>query len=238
MSALKQQVCSLPFSIFLGFPPLPCAELLAKHPEEAANAAKVRTLSPGKAQKRRLCAMTQYAVVVSSCLCLGAFHVCFTKNACQFILSANNYLPVSSMLPTHLQAWVARYSRDQTPATSELLTFLVQVCCALSRNLKCKVVHASHHLMPVTQTSCVCFNSHCACTYGVASMIAKRSCASTTMQCHNRAPQAAGVSHTVSVDEVEEGDADELASRLRAMVMEVGCDAIPSEGGCCCFALR
>lgn len=33
--------------------------------------------------------------------------------------------------------------------------------------------------------------------------------------------QAAGVDHTVSTDEVEEGDADELASRLRAIVMEV-----------------
>uniref|UniRef100_A0A7S3VIM3 SCD domain-containing protein n=1 Tax=Dunaliella tertiolecta TaxID=3047 RepID=A0A7S3VIM3_DUNTE len=57
------------------------------------------------------------------------------------------------------KAWVFRYFEDQTLATAELLTLLVQ---------------------------------------------------------------AAGVSHIVSHDEVEEGDADELASRLRAMVMEDG----------------
>ncbi|KAF5839476.1 hypothetical protein DUNSADRAFT_650 [Dunaliella salina] len=57
------------------------------------------------------------------------------------------------------KAWVAQYFEDQTSATAELLTLLVQ---------------------------------------------------------------AAGVSHIVSNDEVEEGDADELASRLRAMVMEDG----------------
>jgi len=45
--------------------------------------------------------------------------------------------------------------------------------------------------------------------------------------CPVRPPQAAGVNHAVSVEEVEEGDADELASRLRAIVMQVcACDGV------------